>query len=70
MNCTHCGKRLSRKTARQIDGVVMCGNCMFRPPARDSGSGPAGLRREPAQGEAPQSGDSRIAQTPSEDTPS
>jgi hypothetical protein len=40
--------------------------------ARDSGSGPAGLRREPAQGEAPQSGgDSRIAQRPSsEDTPS
>ena len=33
LTCTRCAKRLSRKTARQIDGVVMCGNCMFRPPA-------------------------------------
>lgn len=24
MACTHCGKHLSRKTARQIDGVVIC----------------------------------------------
>lgn len=31
MNCQHCNKRLSRKTARQIDGVVMCSACMFAP---------------------------------------
>lgn len=31
MICTHCGKRLSRKTARQIDGVVTCSTCMFKP---------------------------------------
>ena len=31
--CTHCGKRLSRKTARQIDGVIMCSTCMFKPKA-------------------------------------
>lgn len=31
--CALCGKRLSRKTARQINGVVMCSNCMFLPPA-------------------------------------
>jgi Lar family restriction alleviation protein len=31
MNCTHCGKRLSRKSARLIDGVVMCSKCMFTP---------------------------------------
>lgn len=31
MICAHCGKRLSRKTARIIDGVVMCGVCMFKP---------------------------------------
>ncbi len=34
MICSHCQKRLSRKTARQIDGVVMCSTCMFKP-ARD-----------------------------------
>lgn len=31
LKCTHCGKRLSRKTARLIEGVVMCGTCMFKP---------------------------------------
>lgn len=31
MNCERCGKRLSRKRARQIDGVVMCSTCMFAP---------------------------------------
>jgi formylmethanofuran dehydrogenase subunit E len=29
MNCERCGKRLSRKTARQIEGEVMCSTCMF-----------------------------------------
>ncbi len=29
--CTHCGKRLSRKTARIIEGVVTCSTCMFAP---------------------------------------
>lgn len=36
--CAHCGKRLSRKTARQIDGVVMCSTCMFLP-AKDRPQG-------------------------------
>lgn len=38
MNCERCGKRLSRKTARQIGGVVMCSACLFPPMKRD---GPA-----------------------------
>ncbi len=28
---THCGTRLSRKTARPIDGIVTCSTCMFAP---------------------------------------
>lgn len=41
--CTHCGKRLSRKSARQIDGVIMCSTCMFKPASRrdSDGSGEA-----------------------------
>jgi formylmethanofuran dehydrogenase subunit E len=31
LTCQRCGKRLSRKTARQIDGVIMCSACMFPP---------------------------------------
>ena len=31
LTCTKCGKRLSRKTARLIDGKVMCSACMFGP---------------------------------------
>lgn len=31
MNCQPCGKRLSRKTARMINGVIMCSTCMFKP---------------------------------------
>lgn len=31
MNCQHCGKRLTRKGARLIDGVVMCYPCMIAP---------------------------------------
>lgn len=31
MNCTRCNKRLSRKTARSIDGKVLCSSCMFAP---------------------------------------
>lgn len=27
--CTRCGKKLSRKTARQIDGKPVCSPCMF-----------------------------------------
>lgn len=30
--CESCDKRLTRKGARQIDGKVICGDCMFRPP--------------------------------------
>lgn len=35
MNCARCQKRLSRKTARQIDGEVVCSACMFAPPAKE-----------------------------------
>lgn len=34
--CTHCNKRLSRKTARMIDGKVMCSACMFAPAIGDT----------------------------------
>jgi formylmethanofuran dehydrogenase subunit E len=34
MNCTRCGKKLSRKTARVIDGKPLCSTCMFSPPPR------------------------------------
>jgi hypothetical protein len=29
--CTRCNKRLSRKTARLIDGKVLCSACVFPP---------------------------------------
>lgn len=29
LTCERCGKRLTKKTARQIEGVVMCSPCMF-----------------------------------------
>lgn len=29
LTCSRCGKRLSRKTARLINGWVMCSSCMF-----------------------------------------
>lgn len=29
--CEKCGKRLSRKTARLIEGKVLCSTCMFGP---------------------------------------
>jgi formylmethanofuran dehydrogenase subunit E len=32
MRCTRCGKRLSRKTARLINGKTLCSSCMFSPP--------------------------------------
>lgn len=54
MICSRCQKRLSRKTARQIDGVVMCSACMF------AGSDPVRLlvqeaigRIEPLRGDGP-----------------
>lgn len=31
MKCERCNKRLSRKTARLIDGEVLCSTCMFAP---------------------------------------
>jgi hypothetical protein len=31
LSCRHCGKRLSRKTARVIDGREICSACMFAP---------------------------------------
>jgi formylmethanofuran dehydrogenase subunit E len=35
--CTGCGKRLSRKTARLIDGKVLCSACLFGPAKRGDG---------------------------------
>jgi formylmethanofuran dehydrogenase subunit E len=29
--CTRCNKRLSRKTARLIDGNILCSACVFPP---------------------------------------
>lgn len=37
MNCTRCNKRLSRKTARIIDGKVLCSTCMFAPAMKGDG---------------------------------
>lgn len=38
--CSRCGKRLTRKTARQIDGKPLCSTCLFKPrpqsPSEDS----------------------------------
>ena len=31
MLCTKCSKRLSRKTARLIDGKILCSACLFPP---------------------------------------
>lgn len=31
MNCSSCNKRLSRKTARLIDGKLLCSACLFPP---------------------------------------
>ena len=31
MLCTKCHKRLSRKTARLINGKIMCSACLFQP---------------------------------------
>jgi hypothetical protein len=56
IRCTRCNKRLSRKTARMIDGKVLCSPCVFGQAPRDSGSGPEGRRPVGAPGEAPQSG--------------
>lgn len=29
MQCERCGKKLSRKTARAVDGQVICSACLF-----------------------------------------
>jgi hypothetical protein len=29
LTCTRCGKRLSKKRARMIDGKVLCSPCVF-----------------------------------------
>ena len=31
LTCQQCNKRLSRKTARLIEGRVLCSTCMFTP---------------------------------------
>lgn len=31
LTCNRCGKKLSRKNARQIDNEVLCSACMFKP---------------------------------------
>lgn len=32
LTCNRCGKRLSRKTARQVNGEVICSACLFSAP--------------------------------------
>lgn len=32
LRCTVCDKKLSRKTARVIDGKPLCSSCMFNGP--------------------------------------
>jgi formylmethanofuran dehydrogenase subunit E len=34
LTCNRCGKKLSRKTARQIGSEIMCSACLFAPPPR------------------------------------
>jgi formylmethanofuran dehydrogenase subunit E len=29
LRCCRCDKKLSRKTARQIEGKLLCGACLF-----------------------------------------
>lgn len=36
LTCSRCGKRLTRKTARQIDGKPLCSTCLFAPPLSPS----------------------------------
>jgi formylmethanofuran dehydrogenase subunit E len=36
LTCNRCGKRLSRKTARLIDGRVLCSTCMFGPKPKEA----------------------------------
>lgn len=31
MNCEQCGKKLSLKSARHINGKVLCSACLFPP---------------------------------------
>jgi formylmethanofuran dehydrogenase subunit E len=31
MNCERCGKKLSRRTARQVEGELLCSACLFPP---------------------------------------
>jgi late competence protein required for DNA uptake (superfamily II DNA/RNA helicase) len=35
LTCNRCGKKLSRKTARQIGSEIMCSACLFAPPKRE-----------------------------------
>jgi hypothetical protein len=49
--CQRCGKKLSRKRARIIDGEIMCSPCMFAPRksgvTRMGGDGEAGSVAKP-----------------------
>lgn len=38
LTCTQCAKPLSRKTARMIDGKVLCSACVF-PPMKGESNG-------------------------------
>jgi formylmethanofuran dehydrogenase subunit E len=35
LRCERCDKKLSRKTARMIDGKALCSPCVFPPMKRD-----------------------------------
>lgn len=34
LRCDRCGKKLSRKFARLIDGQTLCSTCMFAKPEK------------------------------------
>lgn len=61
MICTICNKRLTRKTARQVDGVVQCSACLFgqtavgdrSPQGRDSLPGSVGDESAGPEGNRP-----------------
>lgn len=68
--CAHCGKGLSRKAARLIDGVVMCSTCMFKPASRrDTDGSPKGGDGEAGSVRSTTAGAEGIAQKGSANTP-
>lgn len=67
MNCERCGKRLTRKGARMIGGVVMCAPCMFGQAPRDSDAADRPRREAGSASQAPAARAEGIAHTPQGD---